>query len=102
MSFKHTLARYLTKNAIAFDQQLNALLGGDPDETLSARAYRVSLKPGFRPSKVLQPVIDVLFLWQKPDEEVNAKAGRVITAHCERAFWKEVLRRELPPEYGKI
>ena len=67
MSFEHALGRYLTKNAIAFDQQLNAL-----------------------------------FLWQKPDDEVNAKAGRVIAAHCERAFWKEVLRRELPPEYGKI
>ena len=31
------LKQYLFNNIYAFDQTLNALLGGDPDETLSSR-----------------------------------------------------------------
>lgn len=84
---------------IALDQLINVFpCFGYADETLSARAYR-----GHKNGKVLarffMPIIDVLFAWQAPDDEVNARAGRAITRHCERAYWKETLRRSLPPEY---
>ena len=84
---------------ITFDQLLNVFpCFGYADETLSARAYRAS-KNNRYPGKLLMPLIDLLFLWQADDDEVNALAGRTITRHCERAYWKEVLRRSLPPEY---
>jgi hypothetical protein len=36
------------------------------------------------------------------DEEVNEVTGRPIAGHCERAYWKEVLRRNLPVEYSDV
>lgn len=89
---------YIAKNAIAFDQQLNAILGGEPDETLSARSYR-AFKNDRQPGKFLMPFIDVLFIWQKTDPEVDALAGEVVKGHCRMAYYKEILRRSLPPEY---
>lgn len=84
---------------IAVDQLLNVFpCFGYADETLSARAYRAS-KNNRYPGKLLMPPIDVLFLWQKPDDEVNALAGEVVRGHCRRAYYKETLRRSLPPEY---
>lgn len=84
---------------IAIDQLLNVFpCFGYADETLSARAYRAS-KNNRYPGKLLMPLIDVLFLWQKPDDEVNALAGEVVRGHCRRAYHKEALRRSLPPEY---
>ena len=84
---------------IAFDQLLNVFpCFGYADETLSARAYRAS-KNNRYPGKLLMPFIDVLFFWQKQDEEVNALVGEAVSGHCRRAYWKEVLRRSLPPEY---
>lgn len=84
---------------IAFDQLLNVFpCFGYADETLSARAFR-AYKNNRYPGKLLMAPIDVLFFWQKPDDEVNKKAGAVITRHCERAYWKESLRRSMPPVY---
>jgi hypothetical protein len=69
------------------------------DETMSAHCWR-SYAAGYRWGLLLMPPIDRVFgFFQKPDAEVNAAAGRVIAGHCERAFWKEVLRRNLPPVY---
>lgn len=84
---------------IAVDQLLNVFpCFGYADETLSARAYRASRNNRY-PGKLLMPLIDVLFFWQADDDEVNALTGKVVSRHCERAYWKEVLRRSLPPEY---
>lgn len=66
------------------------------DETLSAHAWRSSSRPLGR---FFVPIIDYLWSRQRPDAEVNERAGRVVTSHCERAFEKEVLRREMPPAY---
>jgi hypothetical protein len=86
---------------IALDQAANAIFGpvfswtvGYADETLSARAWRCRAKPWGR---VFLPLIDLLFLWQTPD--VNDDAGQPIRSHCHRAYLKEGLRRNLPPEY---
>ena len=68
------------------------------DETLSAHAWRAYAR-GRIWGVLLKPVIDAMFFWQQEDGEVNVAAGRAITGHCERAFWKEKLRRNFPPEY---
>ena len=67
----------LKQVAIAFDQLLNALLGGMADETLSARAHRTG--------SVLEPLIDALFFWQAD--------------HCFESYLSEKERKQLPQEY---
>lgn len=77
--------RYFMRIAIAFDQLANALIGGWPDETLSAYAHRMREKG--------QPywgwtagAINRLFFWQAD--------------HCKSAWQAEVLRRQLPDVYS--
>lgn len=72
---------------IAADQMVNALLRGDPDETLSSRAYRMHLK-GQPYWGGLANVIDALFFWQRAPR------------HCERAYLSEVERRQFPDVYA--
>ncbi len=67
---------------IALDQLINTLLAGSADETLSARAYRLSRDRGRHwPRRV----IDALFFWDPH--------------HCENAHLSELLRRHLPRQY---
>ena len=75
---------YARKILISVDQLGNAIIGGYPDETLSARAYRWR-----RDGKTAIPaiVINALFFWQ----------GN----HCYSAYKSEIKRRQLPPEYRK-
>ena len=74
---------YITNNLIALDQMANALFAGSPDETLSARAYRLSVERGRHwPRRI----IDALFCWQ--------------SAHCQQAYLSELLRKQLPKQYG--
>lgn len=76
---------YIEQNAIAFDQQLNALLGGMADETLSARAYRNrNVSKGWNTA---YKVINKIFFWQKD--------------HCYEAYLSEMNRKQLPVEYQK-
>lgn len=69
---------------IALDQLANTLLGGQADETLSARAHRMRLKRhkwwGWTAS-----AIDLLFFWQKE--------------HCKAAYESELSRAHLPSNY---
>lgn len=73
---------YARNLATALDQLLNALLGGWPDETLSARAYRWR-RDGKR--QWAAQAINALFFWQKD--------------HVFSAYGNEQARRQLPPEY---
>ena len=67
---------------IALDQLTDTLLVGHADETLSARAYRLSRDRGRHwPRRV----IDALFFWEP--------------GHCEQAHLSELLRRHLPRQY---
>lgn len=68
------------------------------DETLSAHAYRASKARKHWP-RVTLPAIDWIFFWQGTNPRVDQIAGRRVTGHCERAFWKKVLRLGLPEEY---
>ena len=76
---------YLLNNAIALDQQLNTLLCGAPDETLSARAWRTEQTGKFF-GKFFRPVIDAL-LWVCQRE------------HCRQAYLAEVGRKQLHKDY---
>lgn len=74
---------YVKNVLIGVDQVFNALLFGTPDETLSARAYRLA------PHSILwfwlMFAIDLIFFWQ-----VN---------HCQKSYEAELLRKQLPKEY---
>ena len=74
--------KYQHKIFLALDQLLNAILGGYPDESLSARAYRWDVD-GKRswPKRV----INAMFFWQRD--------------HCYSAYHCEQELRHLPPEY---
>ena len=68
---------------IALDQLVNTLIGGWADETLSARAYRLSDKsPRWAKAR---KVIDWLFFWEQQ--------------HCQWAWMVEKARKQLPLEY---
>lgn len=71
--------QYLLHIAIAFDQMLNALLGGGADETLSSRAYRAD-RDGKLFGRIFRPVIDTIFFWH--------------TRHCYDSYLAEVQRRQ--------
>lgn len=76
---------------IAIDQLCNVLItplqrGAWADETMSARAWRMD-RAGKPWGRVLRPVIDALFAWQ-----------RLPQGHCCRAYERELARVHLPPE----
>lgn len=79
------MKQYLMNVLIAIDQLGNALRGGDPDETLSAAAWRTS-RNGKILGAIFRPLIDLLFLPLERD-------------HCHKAYISEVVRRQLPKEY---
>ena len=82
--FLANTSKYIGNNLIALDQQLNALLLGSPDETLSSRAYRADVSNKLF-GKLFRPLIDYLFFWQK--------------YHCYSAYLSELHRKQLPNEY---
>lgn len=75
---------YLLRVAIGVDQLLNAVLGGQPDETVSARCWRRREDWPYGP---MRRVIDAVFFWQ--------------TDHCQRSYESEAKRRQLPRDYSK-
>jgi len=77
--------KYVYQLAIAFDQTLNALLGGWADETLSARCWR--LRESHKLAKIGVTIIDILFFFD-PN-------------HCETSYESEKNRFHLAPEYRK-
>ena len=71
---------------IAFDQFCNALLGGWPDETLSARIWRHKDQPGWH---LVRLFVDGLFFWQwRPS----------LGGHCQQSWQAEIDRAQMPPE----
>ncbi len=74
---------YAQNVLISLDQLLNALLAGDPDETLSARAWRLHQRK--RRWAIARYLIDKLFFWQDN--------------HCFEAHFSELMRKHLPAGY---
>lgn len=77
-------SNYPVRVLIAVDQLVNALLGGDPDETLSARAWR--LEGQTKRWKVTRIFIDTLFFLQP--------------SHCKQAYESEVNNAHLASIYS--
>ena len=79
------LKRYVLNLLIALDQLVNTLIGGAPDETLSASAW-IGERQGKLLPRIFRPMIDLLFLPFERD-------------HCQRAYQAEVDRTQLPAIY---
>lgn len=78
---------YPMRVAIGFDQFVNTLLGGEPDETVSARLHRHRNLPGWRVGRIL---VDGFFFWQwRP----------TLGGHCRQSWQAEMDRAQLPPAY---
>jgi hypothetical protein len=71
---------------LAFDQLLNALLGGSCDETLSSRTYRMARIKGGAWA-VFERLVNRLF-WRDVDDQ-----GR---RHCELSYLVEMRRGHMP------
>lgn len=69
------MLRYVLNILIALDQLVNTLIGGYPDETLSASAY-LGEREGKWYGRIFRPIIDFLFWPLQRD-------------HCKRAFESE-------------
>jgi hypothetical protein len=80
------MKKYLLQNLIAFDQQLNAILGGYADETLSSRSYRAERDKKFF-GIITRPIIDFVF----------ALFGD--KNHCYTSYLSERDNSHLPPEF---
>ena len=78
---------YLFKIGISLDQLANTILAGEPDETLSSRAYRADIK-GRLFGRFFRPLIDGVFFLQE--------------SHCADSYLSEVKRRQLPVEFQEV
>ncbi len=77
------LKDYFIDILIAFDQLINTLLGGYPDETISANCYRK--KDDFWGWWLAYRFVNLLFFWQED--------------HCKIAYESEEYNLHLPREY---
>lgn len=84
---KRRLKLYFWNLLIALDQLANALLAGEPDETLSARTHRKA-DAGQWFWRALRWVIDLAMLWESRN-------------HCRVSYEREVTRAHLPQEYRR-
>lgn len=71
---------YLKNVLVAFDQLLNTIFKGWPDESLSARAYRLEQERGRKWARVL---IDAVLFFDRE--------------HCYNSYLSEIERRQVPP-----
>ena len=79
--------KWLLNVLIAFDQLVNALIGGAPDETLSASAWKGEQEGRVLP-RLFRPIIDAIFYPVQRD-------------HCRKAYEAELRREQLPDSYGQ-
>lgn len=80
------MRQYVLNVARAASQLLNAIAGGDSDETVCARLYRLD-RAGHARAHTLRPAVDwiALHIFHQVD-------------HCWRAYQSERERSEYPPE----
>lgn len=76
------MKRYLTHIGVASTQWLCTLAGGYPDESTSSYLWRLE-QQGKPAGRLLRPVVDALFFWQRE--------------HCRAAHEAERARYHLPP-----
>lgn len=73
--------KYVKNILIGLDQLANAIFRGEPDETLSSRAWRLQEERGRKWPRIL---IDLLFFFDKN--------------HCYESYLSEIERKQLPPQ----
>lgn len=73
--------------AIGFDQLFNTILRGDPDETLSSRAWRLYCDNKYWYSKLPKSCIDGLFLLLGQKD------------HCQKSYIAECERKHLDEDF---
>ena len=71
---------YIKNILIGIDQLANTIFSGEPDETLSSRAYRLDKERGRKWPRFL---IDAILFFDKD--------------HCYQSYLSEIERRQLPP-----
>ena len=76
---------WLLSVLIALDQLVNAIIGGYPDETLSASAWKGE-QDGKLLAKFFRPIIDAIFSIVEKD-------------HCYNAYLSEIKGSQRPPSY---
>ena len=76
------LKQYIINILVALDQSINVLFLGQPDETISSRAWRCKDSSSFW--KFMRKLIDTIFFWQKD--------------HCYYSFIAEVERHQITTE----
>ena len=76
---------YAQRLFLAFDQFLNAVFNGWPDETLSARTYRQYINTDKFRWIFAYRLINILFFWQKD--------------HCKEAYRHELEHYHMPRTY---
>lgn len=79
------LKQYILNILIAFDQLINALILGQPDETISSRAWRCQDVNSFW--RVMHSLINKLFFFQKD--------------HCHKVYLAELNRKQIQLEILK-
>ncbi len=91
---------YIFRCLIAVDQMANVvLLAGEPDETISARAWRRSkdFDSGSDAWRIIRCILDCIFFFDS-ERLINGDQIRTI-GHCEGSYIYERDRRDMPPEY---
>lgn len=83
------MTRYIFRILVALSQLGNTLLGGYPDESMSARAWRTA-RAGRLPGAITRPLIDFVFFVVTFGRDKN---------HCRNAYESEKLRRQFPDHY---
>ena len=79
------LSKYITNVLIGFDQFINTIFLGFPDETISSRAWRCKDASSFW--KVMRKFIELLFFFQQQ--------------HCFKAYLAEINRKQIQLEILK-
>ena len=74
--------KYLFNLLIALDQTVNTIFNGEPDETISARCWRLRARVPFN---IFHLLIDRLFFLED--------------SHCYNSYLAEVNRKQLAEEY---
>jgi hypothetical protein len=78
--------KYLNRNLIAIDQLFNTIIGGQPDETISAKIYRMKIETNKQHWKILEKIVNGMFFDSK---------------HCEDSFNSEVERKQISHFYNR-
>lgn len=81
------IQKYLRNVLIGFDQWVNTVFAGFPDETISARAYRQGMLNKKTRWFVMCKIINAIFFWQKN--------------HCRGAYFSEKEGKQNSAHYIK-